>query len=201
MTMNAIITRLLLVLCLGMLGACSRDTRGTTVHANPATAMATSTTRADAAPGDSNVYPYDLRMFSSVYRVDREADAARLRLELIRWSDGPNGGKDALFRVRNPGDRPVLVWNVRQQVRAPHSAGAAQTWETEQNDYPGRGWENSVIPAGGSVQFPMPSPGEDDWRVCLLYSRETPDSTAPKRRFGGTYETIGPSVREGAREH
>jgi hypothetical protein len=71
-----------------------------------------------------------------------------------------------------------------------------RSWETRESDYPGRGWEHATIPAGGSVQFPMLSPTEDVWRVCLLYSREVPDSHAPNRRFIGTYESIGPSVRE-----
>jgi hypothetical protein len=184
----------LLVTCLIVLGACS-DTRSGVTHANRAAATAVSPSGQNTAPNDSTTYPYDLWIGRAVNHVDREVDASRIRIEFIRWSDGANG-RDALFRATNPGKRPVLVWNVRQQVCETHSEGAMRSWETRESDYPGRGWERATIPAGGSVKFPMLSPTEDVWRVCLLYSREVLDSQEPNRPFGGTYESIGPSVRE-----
>jgi hypothetical protein len=186
---------LLLSICLVLLGACSRDMRGRTAHAKSAAATAASPTGQNTTPANSTTYPYDLWIGRAVNHVEREADASRVRIEFIRWSDSASG-RDALFRVTNPGTRPVLVWNVRQQVCGTRSEGAVKSWETRESDYPGRGWERATVPAGGSVQFPMPSPTEDVWRVCLLYSREVPDSHAPNRRFGGTYESIGPGVRE-----
>lgn len=197
MSMNAPAARLLLVICLGMLSACSREARPGTEHANQGAATRASTTRDRGASADSSAYPYDLWIGASVNHVEQEAEAGRLRVELVRWSASPYTlTPDAVFRVTNPGNRPVLVWNVRQQVSVPRSDWAARVWETQQSDYPGRGWEHVVIPTGGSVQFPMLSPTEGDWRVCLLYSREMPDSQAPNRRFDGTYESISPSVRE-----
>lgn len=83
-----------------------------------------------------------------------------------------------------------------QPVRVPSTNKAAKAWETLKSDYPGRGWEHSIIPAGGSVQFPMSLPSEAEWRVCLLYSREVPGSQSPNRRFNGTYESVGLGVRE-----
>ena len=184
----------LLVTSLIVLGACS-DTRSRTAHVNGAAATAASPPGQNTAPKDSTTYPYDLWIGRAVNHVQQEADASRVTIEFIRWCDSANG-RDAMFRVTNPGKHPVLVWNVRQQVCGTHSEGAVRSWETRESDYPGRGWEHAIIPAGGSVRFPMLSPTEDVWRVCLLYSREVPDSQAPNRRFGGTYESIGPSVRE-----
>ena len=152
-------------------------------------------------PGDQNkeeptTYPYDLWIGRSVNHVERETNVARVRVEFIRWSDNPYGGRDALFRATNPGNRPVLVWNVRQQVRVSRADGAGKAWETRESDYPGRGWQSATIPAGGSAQSPMLCPTNGEWRVCLLYSREASGSEAPNRRFDGTYESLGPSVRE-----
>ncbi len=196
LTMNAIRAGLILVPCLVMLGGCSRGAQGTAAHASHGGATGTRTVRGNASPDDPSAYPYDLWIGRAVNRVDREAEAARLKVELVRWADGPYGGREALFRVTNPGDRAVLVWNVRQQVWVAPSNAPAGVWDTRQSDYPGRGWEHSIIPAGGSEQFPMSSPGEGDWRVCLLYSRAMPGAEGLNRRFDGNYESIGPRVRE-----
>jgi hypothetical protein len=141
----------------------------------------------------STGYPYLLTLGHSVYSVEREPASVRLRIALLRWTEN-SGGQDAVFRVTNPGDRAVLVWNVRQQVLANDSG--ASTWSTQQSDYPGRRWDRSDITTGGSVEFPMFSPCEGEWRVCLLYSRELLEPKSPNRRFDGTFELIGPAVTE-----
>ena len=132
----------------------------------------------------------------AVNQVDREADPARVKIEFLNWSESNYGQAEALFRVTNPGPRPVLVWNVRQQVSSRRSVGVGNSWETVESDYPGRGWESSTIAEGGSVHFPMLPPTNGQWRLCLLYSREVPGSQAPNRRFGGAYESIGPSIQQ-----
>ncbi len=189
----------LALLCLGLLGACSRDSRVGYETAKPAPTTGTTLTQETALSGDSTTYPYDLWIGRAVTRVEQEPNASRLKIELVRWSQNPYGGSDAIFCATNPGNHPVLVWNVRQQVSFAHRDGAAKPWETRENDYPGRGWSHSTIPAGGSVQFPMLSPAKTsktEWRVCLLYSRELAGSHPPSSRFGGDFESISPSVRE-----
>jgi hypothetical protein len=183
------------MLCIAIFGACSPRTRVRTTASNVAVAGSAATHEQAEAEG-STAYPYDLWIERAVYLVEQEADTARVRIEFVRWSNNHDGGPEALFRVINPGTRPVLVWNVRQQVFAPNSDAGGNSWQTRESDYPGRGWETATIPAGASVQFPMSSPSEGYWRVCLLYSRELPDSQSPNRRFGGDYESIGPGVQE-----
>ena len=195
MIMKPTSLRLLLGICLVVLGACSADTRRRIEHANHGAATGASFSGETTAPAESPTYPYDLWIGRAVNHVERETDTARVRIEFIRWSDSSNG-MDALFRATNPGKRPVLVWNVRLQVYGPHSEGTTRSWETRESDYPNRGWEHGAIPAGDSVQFPMLCPIEGDWRVCLLYSREVLGSEAPNESFEGTYESIGPIVRE-----
>lgn len=165
-------------------------------HGAAATGRGTSDRISHASHHVTTAYPYDLWIGSSLNRVEQEAEGGRLRIELRRWSDDPKGEREAEFRVTNPGDRPILVWNVRLQVALQHSGEVTQAWETRQSDYPGRGWEHPMIPASESVKFPMASPGEGTWRVCLLYSREMIGSQATNRQFDGTYESIGPIVQD-----
>jgi hypothetical protein len=196
MTTKPIAGRLLLILlCIVALGACSPHTRVRPVSTN-AVAAGSATTQEKTPAEDSPVYPYTVWIGAAANRVEREADAARVLIDFVRWSSSNYGAPDAIFQVTNPGPRPVLVWNVRQQVAVPRSDGGANSWQTRESDYPGRGWETATISSGGSVQFPMLSPTEGYWRVCLLYSREAQDSQPPNRRFGGDYESIGPSVHE-----
>jgi len=196
MSINSFSARVLLLACITSLVACSPRTgvRAGAGSLAPATGAANS--KKQATGEDSATYPYILRLGEAVNRVEREPDAARVRIDFVRWSLSGYGGPEALFRVMNPADRPALVWNVRQQVAVPVSNGPGNSWETLESDYPGRGWETATIPAGGSVQFPMSSPTERGWRVCLLYSREAPDSQIPNRRFNGTYEAVGPTVHD-----
>ncbi len=116
-------------------------------------------------------------------------------MSFVRWVEKP-GEVDAVFRVTNPGKRAVLVWNVREQSRG--SGSGAPDWSTHGSDYPGRGWDRAELPAGGSVEFPMASLSEGEWRVCLLYSRESTGPTDPGRQFSGTFEVVGPVVQEEA---
>ncbi len=196
MNMYAVRTSILLGLSFALLTGCSGDRRGRSSRDIPSAATRPPATNEMAAPGVPGAYPYDLWIGSSLYRVEQEPERERLRVELVQWSNGPYGGRDAVFRVTNPGGPSVLVWNVRQQVRLPGSAQTPRAWETQRSDYPGRGWQDAVLPPGGSAEFPLPASFDGDWRVCLLYSREMPGSEAPNRRFDGTYEAIGPSVRE-----
>ena len=178
-----------------MLGACSCGTRVQTGSLNPAP-VASTPAASDKAVGDSTGYPSDVWIGRAVYHVQREAEVSRVRLGFIQWVNGSGGWREAIFRATNPGDRAVLVWNVRQQTSLLRPSGTAKAWQTEESDYPGRGWEHSIIPPGGSVQFPMvpPEPGQGHWRVLLLYSREDAGSDARSRHFGGDYESIGPNL-------
>jgi hypothetical protein len=194
--MSFIPARIALVLCLAMLGACSRTTRGPAAQGIRRPAAGASTSRELAATGAPSAYPYDLWLGHSLYHVEREPDRIRLVVEWVAWSEVRDGGREALFRVTNTGDRSVLVWNVRQQVCVPSADGVASSWDTRSSDYPGRGWKHAMIPPGGSEEFPIPSGTEADWRVCLLYSREIPLAQGTNRQFDGTYESVGPSVRE-----
>lgn len=194
--MSSISATCLLVLCFAMLSACSREMRGRSPHGIPRLATGTSASKESATPAASSGYPYGLSLGASFYQVEQEPERERLAVELARWSDRPDGGKEAVFRVTNRGDRAVLVWNVRQQVCVPSAGGVARVWETRRSDYPGPGWQHPMIPAGGSEEFPMLSETDGDWRVCLLYSRENHHLEGPNRQFDGTFESIGPSVRE-----
>lgn len=127
--------------------------------------------------------------------MEQEPEHAHLVLEFSKWSTTQDGGEDAVFRVTNRGSRPVLVWNVRQQAHTPGPGGLVSPWQTQYDDYPGRGWHHAMIPAGGSEEFPITPAPEDHWRVCLLYSRERLDSQPPNRQFDGTFESIGPSMQ------
>lgn len=183
-------------LCVAMLGACSGDTRGRSARDLQMSTTGPSGSEGMAAPVAPSRYPYGLFLGSSFYRVEQEPERGRLIVELAKWSDTPDGGKDAVFRVTNTGDRAVLVWNVRQQVCVSGSDGVARVWETRHNGFPGRGWENAMLMPGESEEFPIPSDPEGEWRVCLLYSREIPRSQASHRQFDGTFESISPNVRE-----
>lgn len=194
--MSSISARFLLVLCFAMLSACSRDVRDRSPHGIQKQATGTSASKDIAAPVALNSYPYGLALGNSFYKVDQEPGRERLIVELVKWSDNPEGGKEAVFRVTNRGERAVLVWNVRQQVCVPSSEEVARVWETRRSDYPGRGWQRSMIPAEESEVFPMRGETDGDWRVCLLYSREIHPSEVPNRQFDGTFESIGPSVRD-----
>lgn len=153
------------------------------------------------AQPDSPAYPRLLTIAGGVNHVEQEPADQRLRLEWVRQEDATANGTDAVFRASNPGTRSVLVWNVRLEVRVSGPGDPkATSWEMRENDYPGRGWEHATIDPGQSVQFPMLSPVDDEWRVCLLYSRETPGSQPPNRRFDKTYEAIGPVVRDNPRQ-
>jgi len=147
-------------------------------------------------------YPYLLSLGHSVYRVEQEAESERLRLSLVRWMDGSTG-LDTVFRVTNPGDRAVLIWNVRQQSLV--DEGGATNWSTLRDDFPGRGWDRPAIAAGGTLEFPIASPVNGSWRVGLLYSREvsgrgstgnTGNTGNTNRLFDGTFEVMGPVVVE-----
>ena len=207
-SMNPIDTRLLLAMSLATIAACfcacsssSQEARGGPSRANPGAAGGTTRIGTGGnqppVPPDRPVYPYQLVMGSSVNHVEQEAEGTRLKLKWVRWSDSTANGTDGVFRVTNPGTNAVLVWNVRQEVRIPRPDNAtAKAWDMRQSDYPGRGWERAILQPGESVQFPVLSPGESEWRVCLLYSREMPGSEAPNRRFDRTFESISPNVRE-----
>lgn len=209
-SMNPIDTRLLLAMSLATIAACfcacsssSHEARGGPLRANPGAAAGTARIgigiggNQPPAQTDLPVYPYQLVLGSSVNHVEQEAEGTRLKLEWVRWEGSTANGTDGVFRVTNPGTNAVLVWNVRQEVRIPRPDNAkAKAWDMRQSDYPGRGWERAMIQPGESVQFPVLSPGESEWRVCLLYSREMPGSEAPNRRFDRTFESISPNVRE-----
>ncbi len=140
-------------------------------------------------------YPYQLALGHSVYNVEREPETERLRMSLVRWTASPVGS-DSVFRVTNPGDRAVLIWNVRQQTLVGESG--ATNWITSKSDFPGPGWDRPSLPPGGTLEFPFESPGDGSWRVCLLYSREIMDRDrgSTNRLFDGTFEVMGPVVRE-----
>jgi len=175
-----------------------RDFRSVTVFRflnDESAAQGPSSTQPATSAVDGDEYPYLLRHGQSIYRVEREPDGEGLDLKVVRWLQN-DGVPVAIFRLTNPGQRSALVWNVRQQVSTPLPNGTLTFWETLQSDYPARGWDRDVVPPGGSAEFPILSPSDSDWRVCLLYSREMQHSASPNRRFDGTYEAIGPTVRE-----
>ena len=147
----------------------------------------------DVSKQSTGDYPYVLQLGQSVYRVERESDEIRPSIDFESWTSW-YGAEDAHFRARNPGAKAILIWNVRKQVS--RIQRSQTNWETTEWDYPGRGWERSVVPAGGSAEFPMYSLTTNSWRVCLLYSREIGSPEAEKRLFDGNYEVIGPSVQE-----
>lgn len=195
-TMNTTRANLCIAVCLTLISGCSRDTELRSSRVMPKPAGGLPAVTRNAAPESAGAYPYTLGLGNAVYHVEQEANIKRLVVELSHWSDTSDGRKEAVFRATNAGDRPALVWNVRQQVYVQGTNRDVVLWETRHSDYPGRGWQQVVIPPGGSETFPLPSPAEGDWRVCLLYSREIPGPLASDRRFDGAYESIGPGVRE-----
>lgn len=151
---------------------------------------------AGAGAGDrhhSAVYPYVLQLGQSVYHVDREPAAVQPSIAFKNWTVS-YGAPEAQFSITNPGARAILIWNVRLQVSIGSESSA--NWRTTESDYPGRGWPRSDIPGGSSAEFIMSSETTNGWRVCLLYSRENKPAEGGQRTYGGTYEVVGPSVRE-----
>lgn len=137
--------------------------------------------------------PRVLQLGDSVYHVERESAVIRPRMEFVRWSSSSSySGPEAVFRVSNPGDRAILVWNVRKQVVVVSSRQT--TWVTRESDYPGRGWSDVVIQAGQSAEFPMAHDEEGDWHLRLLYSRQISAAESAGESFDGTYELIGPTA-------
>ena len=168
MRIEAIGARVLLVSCLASLAGCSSQMRVRTDSGSPASVAGPATLNKKAMGEDSAAYPYLLRIGDAVNRVEREPDAERVRIEFVRWSGSNYGRLDAIFRVTNPGDHVVVVWQVRQQVSVPLLDRAGHSWETQESDYPGHGWETTTIAGHRWVEFPMLSSAEGDWRVCLL---------------------------------
>jgi hypothetical protein len=180
--MKPLLGGFLVTMCAVLLASCATDRTGLAPQDG------------HQAEADASVYPHLLTLGHSIYRVDREPDSDRLKIDFVRWSGMTTAGApEALFRVTNPGPRSALVWNVRLQVLTTNSEAAAPAWETKHNDYPDR-WDHVDIPAAGSAEFPMLPPMTGVWRVCLLYSRELFDSHSTNRQFAGEYELLGPNV-------
>jgi len=192
--MNYSVRSPLLITCVALLSSCSRHGERSATQSDQPRAGGSSARAGMVMAAAPPAYPYTLSLGSSVYHVEQESESARLVIEFSNWTKGEEGGTDAVFRVTNRGSRPVLVWNVRHQIRIPGSNGLVGPWQTTHQDYPGRGWDRPMIPAGGSHEFPITPDTDAQWRVCLLYSRERLDSIPSNRLFDGTYESIGPTM-------
>lgn len=194
--MKTFVRMLLGLACVTMVASCSRGPQARAVSGIrvPPAGPPADLREMPAVPAPR--YPYALSLGNSVYRVEQEPVHGRLKVEFVRWSEVRDGSRDAVFRVTNPGDRPVLIWNVRQQFRESVPQAGADAWGNGPDDYPGRGWDRPTIPAGESQTFPLSSGMDGVWRVCLLYSREIPGSETGHRQFGGTFEAFGPAVQE-----
>jgi hypothetical protein len=194
MSIRSVGAGVLLLSCIATVAGCSPRMQMSTGSASAASTAGPATPKQTAIGEDAGAYPYLLRIGAAVNRVEREPDAERVRIDFVRWSGSNYGGREAVFRVTNPADHAVLVWQVRQQVSVSLVQSAASS--RGKAIIQGHGWESATIARHGSVEFPTLSPAEGDWRVCLLYSREALDSQAPNRHFGGTYESIGPRMHE-----
>jgi hypothetical protein len=71
------------------------------------------------------------------------------------------------FTITNSESVPILLWNVRVQVKTNGSEGNPDGWKTVSSDYPSC---VSGIPAGTTGDACVVPPSRAPWRVALLYS-------------------------------
>ena len=81
----------------------------------------------------------------------------------FRKPDSPG----AYFTITNSESVPILLWNVRVQVKNNGSEGNPDGWTTVSSDYPSC---VSRIPAGTSGDECVVPPSRAPWRVALLYA-------------------------------
>ena len=78
----------------------------------------------------------------------------------------------AYFAMTNSEAVPILVWNVRVQVRTNAAESHANEWKTVSSDYPSCA---SGIPAGTAADVCVLPPPGAPWRVALLYTAQSLD--------------------------
>jgi hypothetical protein len=79
---------------------------------------------------------------------------------------------NAYFTITNSESVPIIVWNVRVQVKANGTEGNPGGWETVSSDYPSC---VSGIPAGTTGDVCVLPPSRAPWRVALLYTPQSLD--------------------------
>ncbi|MCD6052219.1 MAG: hypothetical protein K0Q55_3637 [Verrucomicrobia bacterium] len=105
----------------------------------------------------------------------------------------PSPSPTATFRLTNREPQSIMIWNVRVQVKAQDGGTDGQGWKTVHDDYP-TGNKLARIPTGGVDQVTVSRPGDEPWRVCVLYSKET--VVTNPRRYTGNFEVISQELKE-----
>ncbi|MBL9137691.1 MAG: hypothetical protein JNK85_17600, partial [Verrucomicrobiales bacterium] len=110
---------------------------------------------------------------------------------------------NAFFTITNSESVPIVVWNVRVQVRTNSSEANPEGWKTVSSDYPSC---VSGVPAGTTGDVCVLPPSHAPWRVALLYTPQSLDGQLipnfpPHLRgdheiISATEETVDPGMAD-----
>jgi hypothetical protein len=141
---------------------------------------------------------YTVHSMGDLYTPVRRVHTNRVAMSrAFRKPDGAN----AYFTITNSESVPILVWNVRVQVRTNGTEGNPGEWKTVSSDYPSC---VSGIPAGTTGDACVLPPSRAPWRVALLYTPQSLDGQPipdfpPHLRgdheiISATEETVDPGI-------